>query len=52
MDVSVRRCKRTETREKICRKKERKKDRTDVKERQCGCVGVVRWRGRSADVSV
>ena len=57
VDVSLRRCKCTETREKICRKK----DRTDVKERQCGCtdviqmcrcVGVVRWRGRSADVSV
>ena len=32
VDVSVRRCKCTEAREKICRKKERKKDRTDVKE--------------------
>ena len=41
MDVNVRRCKCTETKEKICRKKERKKDRTDVKERQCGCTDVI-----------
>ena len=37
VDVSVPRCKRTEAREKICRKK----DRTDVKERQCGCTDVI-----------
>ena len=37
VDVSVRRYKCTETNEKICRKK----DRTDVKERQCGCAATV-----------
>ena len=51
MDVSVRRCKCTETREKICRKKERHYRcegatvwmyRCDIDVQMCGCSEVER----------
>ena len=48
MDVSVRRCKCTEAREKICRKK-RKKERK--KDREGGCEGVTVWMYR-CDIDV